>query len=100
VRATWDAASACIGYNPPPGNGLFAAASPDIFQNGTACGKYNTITCTGATSGQPDACTGTPTVTVEIIDVCPGCAEPGFDLSETAFSQISYLSVGRINITY
>jgi hypothetical protein len=97
VRATWDAAPACV--NPPPGNGLFAAASPDIFQKG-GCGTYNTITCTGATNGQPDACTDTPTVTVEIIDVCPGCSEPGFDLSETAFSQISYLSVGRINITY
>jgi expansin (peptidoglycan-binding protein) len=39
-------------------------------------------------------------VTVEIIDLCPGCSEPGFDLSETAFTQISYESVGRININY
>jgi hypothetical protein len=92
--------SACFGYDAPPSNGLFAAASPGIFQNKAACGNYYTITCTGATSGQPDACTGNPTVTVEIIDLCPGCSEPGFDLSETAFTQISYESVGRININY
>jgi hypothetical protein len=100
VYAIWDAASACYGNDPPPSNGLFAAASPDIYQNGAACGTFYTITCTGATSGEADACTGTPTVTVEIIDLCPGCSEPGFDLSETAFTQISYESIGRININY
>jgi expansin (peptidoglycan-binding protein) len=92
--------SSCFGYDPPPSNGLFAAASPGIFQNKAACGNYYTITCTGATSGQANACTGNPTVTVKIIDLCPGCSEPGFDLSETAFNQISYESVGRININY
>jgi expansin (peptidoglycan-binding protein) len=92
--------SACFGFDPPPSNGLFAAASPDIYQNGAACGKSYTITCTGATSGQANACTGTPTVTVEIIDLCPGCFQPGFDLSETAFTQISFESVGRININF
>jgi expansin (peptidoglycan-binding protein) len=92
--------SACFGFDPPPSNGLFAAASPDIYQNGAACGKFYTITCTGATSGQANACTGTPTVTVEIIDLCPGCFQPGFDLSETAFNQISFESVGRININF
>jgi hypothetical protein len=100
VYAIWDAASTCYGNEPPASHGLFAAASPDIYQNGAACGTYYNITCTGATSGKADACTGTPTVTVEIIDVCPGCSEPGFDLSETAFTQISYESVGRININY
>ncbi|CAK9867303.1 unnamed protein product [Sphagnum jensenii] len=92
--------SACYGYNSPPSNGLFAAASPDIYQDGAACGTYYTITCTGATSGAANACTGTPTVTVEIIDLCPGCSQPGFDLSETAFTQISYEAIGRININY
>jgi len=92
--------SACIGFVAPPSNGLFAAASPDIYQNGAACGTFYTITCTGATSGQAGGCTDTPTVTVEIIDFCPGCFQPGFDLSETAFSQISFEFIGRINITY
>jgi hypothetical protein len=92
--------STCYGSEPPASHGLFAAASPDIYQNGAACGKSYTITCTGATSGQANACTGTPTVTVEIIDLCPGCFQPGFDLSETAFNQISFESVGRININF
>jgi expansin (peptidoglycan-binding protein) len=39
-------------------------------------------------------------VVVRIVDKCPGCAQGGLDLSETAFGMISPLSAGRIDITW
>ena len=40
------------------------------------------------------------TVKVRIVDLCPGCAFGGLDLSEQAFGAISPLSAGRVKITW
>jgi expansin len=40
------------------------------------------------------------TVTVRIVDQCPGCAKGDLDLSAEAFAMISPLSAGRIAITW
>lgn len=40
------------------------------------------------------------TVTVKIVDRCPGCASGDIDLSGTAFSQIANPSDGRVPITW
>jgi hypothetical protein len=40
------------------------------------------------------------TVTVRIIDKCPGCDSGDLDLSETAFSKIANKSAGRVKITW
>jgi expansin (peptidoglycan-binding protein) len=39
-------------------------------------------------------------VKVRIVDLCPGCAFGGLDLSEQAFGAISPLSAGRVKITW
>lgn len=40
------------------------------------------------------------TVTVRIVDQCPGCAQGDLDLSREAFAMLSPLSAGRIPITW
>lgn len=98
--------SKCYGYDTGPFGPapyMIAAASPGIFnQNGpeSACGVSYQITCLGATSGAANGCSSTPTVTVKVVDLCPGCFEPGFDLSPDAFNVISNTAVGRINISF
>jgi len=39
-------------------------------------------------------------VKVRIVDLCPGCASGGLDLSEQAFGSIAALSAGRVKITW
>ncbi len=40
------------------------------------------------------------TVKVRIVDLCPGCAFGGLDLSQQAFQAIAALSAGRVKITW
>ncbi len=40
------------------------------------------------------------TITVRIVDSCPGCSHGDLDLSETAFGMLSPLSAGRISISW
>jgi len=40
------------------------------------------------------------TVTVRIVDQCPGCAKGDIDLSREAFMKIAPLSAGRVDITW
>lgn len=40
------------------------------------------------------------TITVTMVDRCPGCQDGDLDLSPTAFSQLADESVGRIDITW
>jgi expansin (peptidoglycan-binding protein) len=40
------------------------------------------------------------TITVRVVDQCPGCSHGDLDLSETAFGMLSPLSAGRISITW
>ena len=39
-------------------------------------------------------------ITVRVVDQCPGCSHGDLDLSETAFSMLSPLSAGRIKISW
>ncbi|CAK9229720.1 unnamed protein product [Sphagnum troendelagicum] len=93
--------SACYGYDEsefPPGP-LIAAASSDLYDGGAACGAIYEITCTGAASGGSYPCTSNPTVTVKVVDLCPGCNANSFDLSQQAFAVIANLAAGRLTIT-
>lgn len=40
------------------------------------------------------------TVKVRIVDLCPGCAQGGLDLSKQSFAAIAPLSAGRIKIKW
>ncbi|KAJ0032030.1 hypothetical protein Pint_14264 [Pistacia integerrima] len=88
--------SACYG-NEDQGV-MIAAASDVLWENGAACGRMYRVTCTGATNGVPEPCTGA-NVTVKIVDYCPGC-QGTLDLSQQAFAQIANLVAGIINIDY
>jgi expansin (peptidoglycan-binding protein) len=39
-------------------------------------------------------------ITIRVVDQCPGCSHGDLDLSETAFGMLSPLSAGRIAITW
>ncbi|PWA47986.1 Barwin-like endoglucanase [Artemisia annua] len=84
--------SSCYGYE-DKGN-MIAAVNSGLFANKAACGRRYRVTCTG-----PSSCKG-GSVDVTVVDLCPGCAANGFDLSQEAFSAIADTSVGRINIDY
>ncbi|KAK1551330.1 hypothetical protein Q3G72_034014 [Acer saccharum] len=91
--------SACYGFED---HGVMIAAAGDaLWQNGAACGRMYSVTCTGPTNqGVPQPCRG-GSVTVKIVDRCPspGC-QANIDLSEQAFSQIADTAAGKINIDY
>ncbi|WOL15199.1 EG45-like domain containing protein [Canna indica] len=89
--------SACFG---PVDPGVFlAAASGEIWNNGSACGRRYMVTCTGpANAGETNPCKGT-SVNVTIVDYCPAC-QATFDLSLDAFAVIADPNAGRINIEY
>jgi expansin (peptidoglycan-binding protein) len=59
-----------------------------LYNSGAGCGNYYTLTYNGNS------------VTVKVVDYCPGCPSPGFDLSSGAFSQLADLSVGVIDCGY
>ena len=67
---------------------LIAAMNMADYGNATWCGG-----CVHVVGPSGD-------VTVRIVDECPGCAPGGLDLSETAFSMISPLSAGRVDISW
>ena len=92
------AASSCYG-NENQGT-MIAAVSADIFQNKAACGRMYRVTCVrGTNAGVPQPCKG-GSVTVKVVDLCPGCSSNGFDLSQEAFSAIADPAEGRIIIDY
>jgi hypothetical protein len=93
--------SACYGsdQSPFPPGPLIAAASSDLYNNGAICGSSYSITCEGAASGGSNPCTGNPTVTVKVVDLCPGCHQNSFDLSEQAFAKIANVNAGRLTIS-
>ncbi|GFS40801.1 barwin-related endoglucanase [Actinidia rufa] len=88
--------SACYGNQ---NNGvMIAAASDPLWNNGAICGKTFRVTCTGPTNPVPHPCTG-KTVTVKIVDHCPGCGGT-LDLSREAFATIANPVAGIIKIDY
>ncbi|XP_018821980.1 EG45-like domain containing protein [Juglans regia] len=91
--------SACYGYQDQ--GVMIAAASDALWDNGNACGRMYSVSCTGPTNaGVPQPCRNGP-VTVKIVDRCPspGC-QATIDLSQEAFSQIADPAAGKINIDY
>ncbi|KAG7969890.1 hypothetical protein I3843_07G055500 [Carya illinoinensis] len=91
--------SACYGFEDE--GVMIAAASDALWDNGAACGKMYSVSCTGPTNeGVPQPCRNGP-VTVKIVDRCPspGC-QSTIDLSQEAFSQIADPAAGKINIEY
>ncbi|GMP36271.1 hypothetical protein CsSME_00008452 [Camellia sinensis var. sinensis] len=91
--------SACYGYQDQ--GVMIAAASDALWNNGAACGKMYSVSCTGATNqGVPQPCKS-GSVTVKIVDRCPspGC-QATIDLSQEAFSAIADTAAGKINIDY
>jgi len=93
--------SACYGFDQSkfPAGPLIAAASPDLYNNGAICGSFYDITCKGAASGGSNPCTGNPTVRVKVVDLCPGCHQNSFDLSQQAFAKIANVNAGRLTIS-
>ncbi len=89
VATYYDAtgAGACS-FDPSP-NDLDVAAIDMPEWNGSApCGE-----CVAVTGPQGS-------VTVRIVDLCPGCETGHLDLSMQAFSQIADVSAGRVPITW
>ncbi|ESQ54166.1 hypothetical protein EUTSA_v10026568mg [Eutrema salsugineum] len=78
---------------------MIAAASDKLWDNGRVCGKMFTVKCTGARNPVPHPCTG-KSVTVKIVDHCPGACPSTLDLSREAFAQIANPVAGIINIDY
>lgn len=71
-------------------------ASTDFFvaaMNGAQYAKADCGRCVSVTGPKG-------TVTVRIVDKCPGCDEGDLDLSMTAFGKIAKLSDGRVPITW
>jgi expansin (peptidoglycan-binding protein) len=71
-----------------PDDLLVAAANDVDYAGAAACGACAEV-------AGPDG-----TVTVRVVDRCPGCAEGDLDLSPQAFEQIAPLSAGRVPITW
>ncbi|KAL7594139.1 hypothetical protein Lser_V15G33339 [Lactuca serriola] len=89
--------SACYGSTPE--GVMIAAASDPLWDGGAICGKIFTVKCTGATNPVPHPCYDGKTVTVKIVDHCPGCGGT-LDLSKEAFESIADPVAGVIKIEY
>ena len=69
---------------------MVAALSSSLMggSNSDLCGKSITVK---SSSGS---------VTLKVVDSCPGCSEGDVDMSEAAFKQLGALDQGRIPITW
>ncbi|KAA0044495.1 EG45-like domain containing protein [Cucumis melo var. makuwa] len=91
--------SACYGFEEQ--GTMIAAAGDGLYNNGEACGRMYTVTCTGRTNlGVEQPCTGN-SVTVKVVDRCPspGC-QATIDLSQEAFSIIANPDAGKVIIDF
>ncbi|GAN09435.1 riboflavin aldehydeforming enzyme [Mucor ambiguus] len=72
------------------GNEMVAALSSSLMggPNSDLCGKSITVK---SASGS---------VTLRVVDSCPGCSEGDVDMSEAAFQKLGSLDKGRIPITW
>ncbi|XP_073158283.1 EG45-like domain containing protein [Henckelia pumila] len=90
--------SACYGFTDK--GVMIAAANRALYNNGAACGSFYKVRCTGPTNqGVPQPCRNGE-ITVQIVDLCPGCTDNQLDLSQEAFSMIADPNAGRIQIEY
>jgi expansin (peptidoglycan-binding protein) len=82
-----DGSGNCM-FDPSPGDLRVAAMNAPQYAGGAVCG-----TCVQVTGPKGS-------VTVRIVDQCPGCKQGDLDLSPQAFDQIGEHSAGRIPITW
>jgi expansin (peptidoglycan-binding protein) len=75
-------------FDASPDDLMVAAMNAPDYDNSAWCGACLAITGPMAT------------ITVRVVDQCPGCAHGDLDLSETAFGMIAPLSAGRVPITW
>ena len=80
-------AGAC-GFGASPGNLMVAAMNAPDYHNSAVCGEYVHV-------NGPNG-----SVTVRIVDLCPGCDSGDLDLSQEAFALIAPISRGRVPITW
>ncbi|XP_058075614.1 EG45-like domain containing protein [Magnolia sinica] len=89
----------CPGYSRErfPGDGLFAAASNGVWDNGAACGRKYRLRCL---SGLRRPCKDN-TITVEVVDLCrDNPCQSTLALSNKAFDAISTIPNTKINIEF
>ena len=75
-------------FDASPTDLMVAAINRPDFNGSAACGEYVLV------KGPKG------TVTVRIVDLCPGCAQGDLDLSQEAFALIANLAQGRVAITW
>lgn len=75
-------------FDASPNDLLVAAMNAPDYMNSAWCGACLEVTGPKAT------------ITVRVVDQCPGCQHGDLDLSMTAFAQIAELSAGRVPITW
>lgn len=71
-----------------PANRYTAAAGPEQYANGAACGTYVDI------KGRKG------TIRVKITNLCPECPPGHLDLSDEAFAALDDMSKGRVSMSY
>jgi expansin len=72
-------------FDASPDDLMVAAMNAPDYDNSAWCGACLAVTGPMAT------------ITVRVVDQCPGCAHGDLDLSETAFGMIAPLSAGRVS---
>ncbi len=89
-RATYYAAdgSGACGFDPSPNDLNVAAMDQSEWAGSAVCGE-----CVEVTGPKG-------TVTVRIVDLCPGCEQGHLDLSQQAFAQIADVSAGNVPISW
>jgi expansin (peptidoglycan-binding protein) len=75
-------------FDASPDDLMVAAMNATDYANAAWCGACLAVTGPKAT------------VTVRVVDQCPGCQQGDLDLSPQAFQQIADLSAGRVTITW
>jgi expansin (peptidoglycan-binding protein) len=75
-------------FGPSPNNLNVAAMDQPEWNGSAVCGE-----CVAVTGPKGS-------VTVRIVDLCPGCEQGHLDLSQQAFAQIADVSAGKVSITW
>ncbi|KAJ7614959.1 Non-catalytic module family EXPN protein [Roridomyces roridus] len=74
--------------NPIQNTDFAVALNTADFAGGALCGQNINVNFNGAS------------ITVNVQDLCPGCAPGGIDLTESAFAALADTSLGRIDVTW
>jgi expansin (peptidoglycan-binding protein) len=75
-------------FGPLPAAGRYASVGPAQYAGGAACGSYLEVT-------GPDG-----RVRAEVVDLCPGCAGGGLDMSQAAFGRVASMAAGTAQVSY